>query len=101
MDTLHNTTATYDDFMRMPEGAPYQLINGRLIHTPSRTVRHQTILMNLIVEIKNHLLANDLGDRLVSYVDVKLSDNDVFQPDIVFISRERASIIHERVDGAP
>jgi Uma2 family endonuclease len=28
METKHLTSATYDDYMRLPEGAPYELIAG-------------------------------------------------------------------------
>ena len=40
--------------------------------------------------------------RVASPIDVYLSDTDVFQPDIVFISNERLNIIHSNgLQGAP
>ena len=34
---------TYEDYAKLPEGAPYQLIGGELIMTPAPTPYHQRI----------------------------------------------------------
>lgn len=39
---------TYADYALLPEGAPYQLIGGKLVMTPAPTTYHQTISMRLI-----------------------------------------------------
>jgi hypothetical protein len=38
---------TYDDYVKLPEGAPYQLIEGRLVVTPVPSTYHQDISMKL------------------------------------------------------
>jgi Uma2 family endonuclease len=48
------------------------------------------------------VIAHDLGEVFVSPYDVILSDHDVAQPDVLFISNERSGIITEaNVQGAP
>lgn len=101
MDKTNTTPATYDDYMRLPEGAPYELIAGQLVHEPSPTFKHQSIVNILATEFTIFVRANNHGHIVTSPIDVKLSERDVFQPDIVFISHERATNIRERIDGAP
>lgn len=38
---------TYDDYQRLPEGAPYELIHGHLVVSPSPTVQHQRLVRAL------------------------------------------------------
>ena len=47
-------------------------------------------------------VVHDLGKILIAPLDVVLSDEDVLQPDILFVSRGRLGIITDRnVQGAP
>lgn len=101
MRTKQTTSATYEDYMRLREGAPYQLIAGQLVHEPAPTWQHQSIVNTIGTRLTNHIWAHNLGHVVQAPIDVKLSDADVFQRDIVFISHERASIIRGHVDGAP
>lgn len=39
---------TYEDYARLPEGAPYQLIAGKLVMTPSPSTVHQLVLVRLL-----------------------------------------------------
>jgi Uma2 family endonuclease len=91
---------TYADYQQLPEGAPYQLINGSLVMAPSPATRHQRIVAYLYRSLYNH--APDRGEVLFAPMDVKLSDTDVLQPDLMFVSESRLDRIGEQViDGAP
>ncbi len=81
--------ATIEDYELLPEGAPYQLINGELIMSPSPTYFHQTITTNILLTLGNFVKSNDLGRIVSAPLDVRLSDRDVFQPDLVFVRKER------------
>jgi Uma2 family endonuclease len=35
---------TYDDYQQLPEGAPYELIQGQLVMPPAPSVQHQRIV---------------------------------------------------------
>ena len=42
---------TYSDYEKLPEGAPYQLIEGELVMTPAPTPYHQRISRKDIAKI--------------------------------------------------
>ncbi len=93
---------TYEDYAKLPEGAPYQLIGGELVMTPSPTPYHQEISRKLAFKIVSFLEKNNLGTLYYAPLDVFLSDGDVYQPDIIFISRKRLEIIgKKKIEGAP
>ena len=93
---------TAKDYFNLPEGSPYQLIEGELIMTPSPLTEHQAILRNLGVLIANHVKKNKLGYVYYAPIDVYLDNKNAYQPDIIFISNENKDIIKKRgVDGPP
>lgn len=75
----------------LPEGAPYQLIEGELIMAPSPNTRHQIISSNIFEKIRH--FTKNYGICLYSPIDVYLDDENAFQPDVVFIFNERKEII--------
>ncbi len=90
------------DYEKLPEGAPFQLINGELIMNPAPHFFHQKIVMRLATKLFSFVDSKELGEVVASPVDVYLSDTEIYQPDIVFISKERLSIIVDgRIKGAP
>ncbi|MBE3586901.1 Uma2 family endonuclease [Desulfofundulus thermocisternus] len=93
---------TYEDYCRLPEGSPYQLIGGELVMTPSPTPYHQMVSMKLELKMAGYVLEKGLGVVLYAPVDVYLEETETYQPDIIYISNERLSIIEEkRINGAP
>ena len=73
-----------------------------MILAPSPTTKHQRILLKLLRSLSAILVDRDLGLIWSAPLDVVLSDYDVAQPDILFVSNERASIITEaNIQGAP
>jgi Uma2 family endonuclease len=100
VDTTKNYNAL--DYFNLPEGSPYQLIEGELIMTPSPNTYHQAISRNLELVIFDHVEKNELGFAFDAPIDVYLDDNNAYQPDIIFISKENKSIIKEKgILGAP
>ena len=93
---------TYEDYAKLPEGAPYQLINGKLIMTPAPAIYHQKLIGRIFIELAQYVNKNSLGEVILSPVDVYLSDTETYQPDIIFVSTNQLSIIGEqKVEGAP
>ncbi len=100
MPAVKEKKQTIKDYKLLPEGAPYQLIEGELIMTPAPNPRHQFISGNLFEKIRQ--FTRGLGVVFYSPVDIYLSEENAFQPDIVFISGERRHIIKEDgIYGAP
>jgi Uma2 family endonuclease len=93
---------TYHDYSALPEGAPYQLIDGELLVSPAPSLFHQRIVMRLALLLGPHIAVGKLGELLAAPVDVILSDEDTVQPDLVFVSAARKGLLHrEGIRGAP
>ncbi|MCP5502848.1 MAG: Uma2 family endonuclease [Leptospiraceae bacterium] len=88
-------------FELLPEMAPYQLIEGRIIFMYSPSFRHQQVSMNLSYLIKNFLMENPIGEVVTAPLDVRLDEKNVVQPDILFVSIRRSNIIERKIMGAP
>ena len=102
MQAVEKKVYTYEDYAQLPEGAPYQLIDGELVMSPSPTPTHQRILRHLSVALHLFVKEHDLGEILFAPMDVYLSDIDTPQPDLLFIAKARLDIIGEKyIEGAP
>ena len=89
---------TYDDYCDMPDdGNRYEIIDGALYMAPSPHPRHQRILFNLVMLLSPFVTGNNaVGEALFAPVDVIFDREDVFQPDLIFISRDRLNIVSDR-----
>lgn len=93
---------TVNDYMTTPPDKRYQLLDGELILAPAPTTRHQRILINLLQALDAFVRANGVGEVFLSPCDVVLSSYDVVQPDLLFVSHARSSIVTEaNLQGAP
>src|SRR5436309_8842113 len=94
---------TRHDYQEMPEGPPYfQVVEGELVMSPSPNMFHQDIAGRIYAMILQFLEKKPLGEVFISPLDVFLSDVNVFQPDVIFVSNARRSILTEHgIEGAP
>lgn len=95
---------TADEFEKLPVGPPYpELINNILVMPPSPEFIHQDISISLSSKLHLYVRDNKLGLVLNAPMDVRFDDDNVFQPDILFISNERLGIIEDgrKIKGAP
>ncbi|MFQ5708824.1 MAG: Uma2 family endonuclease [bacterium] len=94
---------TYDDYLQLIEdGKRYEVIHGELIMTPALFTIHQRTSLNIVELLLQFIKKNKVGEVLFAPVDVVLSDDNVVQPDILFVAKDRAHIITERnVSEAP
>ena len=89
-------------FKQLPEGTRVQLIENNLIMSPAPLFVHQEVLMEIIFHLQSFIRQNELGKIVVAPIDVYLDKKDAFQPDIIFISKERLNIIRKNgIYGAP
>jgi Uma2 family endonuclease len=91
------------EYFTLPEGPPwFELVGGELIMSPSPGRFHQEIVGNIHLVLASHVRATKAGWVLLSPSDVELSEEDVYEPDIYFVRRERAAILNDRgARGAP
>lgn len=70
--------------------------------SPSPSFFHQTIIQNLSDLLSPYVRDRGLGKVRLAPLDFYLDDHNVYQPDVIFISSARASIIQpDGVHGAP
>jgi Uma2 family endonuclease len=95
---------TYDDFLLFPDdGKRHELIDGEHYVTPSPSLRHQAISGRLYLLIGNWLPDHPYGRIFYAPLDVLFSRFDVVEPDLLYVSNERAPelLSGQHVTGAP
>jgi Uma2 family endonuclease len=94
---------TRADYEKMPEGPPYfQVIEGDLIMSPSPKTFHQYITGNIHTMLASYLKRRPIGIVILAPLDVFLTDVNIYQPDVMMILKQRASIITDHgLEGAP
>ncbi len=93
---------TYEDYLKLEDDKRYEIIEGELIETPAPSVTHQRLVKRLLKLLDEFVEKKSLGEVFVSPIDVILSDTNVVQPDLVFVSKERSDIVQNRgIFGAP
>lgn len=94
---------TYEDYLRLPDdGKRYEVLEGVLHVVPSPTVRHQRISRELGFQIFQYVSQHGVGEVFYAPLDIVFSHTSVAQPDLVYVSRERQSVITEKhIAGAP
>ena len=93
---------TVEDYRATPEATRCQLVAGELIMAPSPNCAHQAITGNLYFFLREHVAKRDLGQVYIAPFDVYLSEHDVVQPDVLFVSRANVGLVHDDgVHGGP
>lgn len=94
---------TWDDYVLFPEdGMRHELIDGEHYVTPAPFLRHQEIVGRLHLAIGMYLMTHPIGRVFVAPLDVILSKFDVVEPDLLYVSNERApELLKDWVRGAP
>lgn len=96
---------TYEDYLIWDLESPdkrYELIGGEFFMVPAPNMWHQTVSREIEFRIVCLLKETELGEVFYAPCDVVLSDEDVVQPDIIFVSKENFHIITEdNIKGSP
>jgi Uma2 family endonuclease len=97
------TKLTYDDYLRFPDdGLRHEIIEGEHYVTPSPVTRHQRILLTLSHLLQTYLDQHAIGEIFFAPFDVLLSEYNVFVPDLIYLSQERAHLLTAKnLQGAP
>ena len=87
---------TYEDYCNAPEDVRYELLDGELVVVPSPKEIHQRIQVAIGLALALFVQNNALGRFYFAPFDILFTDNDVVQPDLIFVSNERSGIRRHR-----
>jgi Uma2 family endonuclease len=100
------TRINASEYYQLPEYTQHdliQLINGEVIIGMPPILKHQAIVREILVMLT--LLARKLGGKAFdSPIEVRLDDDNVFEPDVLYIQADNLAITQQdekRIIGAP
>ncbi len=102
--TTQTQRLTYDEYLAGPEiKARYDIVDGEIFMPPSPSLEHQTILLRLVLLVHQFASENQLGQVRFAPLDVIIRREPLRtrQPDLLFVSNERAGILGQVIEGAP
>lgn len=94
---------TYKDFLTFPlDGIRREIVEGEVLVTPAPSIRHQDLVLRLCYALEEHIRGHGGGRVFVSPLDVRLSEHDVVEPDVIFVAEDALSVIRDKfILGAP
>lgn len=93
---------TYQDYLQLGDETRCEIVGGELLMTPSPELDHQEVSRNLEFAMWQYVKEKALGKVFYAPVDVILDEENVVQPDIVFVSEANAKILHKKgIMGSP
>jgi Uma2 family endonuclease len=95
---------TTDEYLGSYEtNRPRELDYGMVREPPAPFFSHQLVVLKIARLLADYVEASGLGQIGIAPLDVVLdADRDlIVQPDVLFVSRDRTSIIRNQVWGAP
>jgi len=102
---MATTTArlTYQDLQQISaDRNRYELIEGEIFVSAAPNTEHQRKSFRLSRILAEHAEEYDLGEVFIAPYDVVLDESTVLEPDIVFVSKARQSIVTRAcIVGAP
>lgn len=76
-------------FNMLPEGTLCEVIENQLYMAPPPNEPHQRTLIHLVVKLESYVQQHQLGETRVALYGVYLDNENVIEPDILFISNEK------------
>ena len=73
----------------------YELIEGEKFMAPSPGFGHVNVTANLVTIIGGYARINKLGVAIADNFDVHFPDGNLFKPDFIFVSAEKAKILFQ------
>jgi Uma2 family endonuclease len=92
---------TYEQLLNSSDETnhPEERWEGALVKAPSPDAFHQDVTLSLAMRLRTFVQVNDSGKVYISPLDMVLSPYQVVQPDILFVARERLSLIKRVLHG--
>jgi Uma2 family endonuclease len=86
---------TWRDYLAIPEdpGRRHEIVDGELHVTAAPRFRHQEVVTNIIRTLGPAVARKGLGVVVAGPLAVRLHDELVLEPDVVFVRRDRMDIV--------
>ena len=98
---IDNAVLTYEDYRNTPDDQRYELLDGALVVLPTPNIAHQRAVGDLSFALHDFVREKRVGAAFLR-VAVVLSDTNVVEPDITFVSASRMDIVEtDNIRGAP
>ena len=91
MATITTISGAQFDAMPYEEGRQWELVNGELISVSSPTPRHQDIVFEILLAVRQYLRQGRTAGLACADVEFALSDNDRVRPDVAVVLGEKAA----------
>ena len=102
MANVNAIILTYEDYRNVPGDERYELLDGELVMIAAPNIAHQIVTDDLFLLLQDFVKSNKLGRVFSAPTDVVLSDTNVVQPDMTFVSASRKGIVGpDNIQGTP
>ncbi len=98
-DSIPKSHVTWDMYQAFPDDERWEIIDGVPYSMSSPSLHHQTLVGNLHVMLRERFKGKPCR-VLLSPFDVKLSEQDIVQPDLLVVCVE-SKLRKGHVDGPP
>jgi Uma2 family endonuclease len=99
---IRSARLTFRDYLLLPEdGLRHELIGGEHFVSPSPGLKHQLAIGNLHWSLGTFIRERRLGLLVLAPFDVVFSEEDVVEPDLLFVARGREVLGEKNAHGAP
>lgn len=94
---------TYEDYAAIPDdGRRHEIIDGEHYVNPAPGTKHQLVSVRLLVALYSHVTSHKLGHVFHAPFDVVLSEHNIVEPDLIYVSNDRTHIITKKnIQGSP
>lgn len=89
-----------DSFLKLPAPHRFELSQGRLELLPMPTWTHQLLIFFLVKALHHYLEKNDVGRAACAPLYVRLWEDEIRQPDVVFCFHNRITDYNATQTGA-
>ena len=94
MPAIAKQVWTIEEVEQLVDGRPgltprYELVDGALLVTPGPSRRHQRIVLELAVLIRDYVRRNRLGELVISPSAIRLTPDTRFEPDLYVVPAEQ------------
>jgi Uma2 family endonuclease len=96
------TKWTYADYARLPDdGNRYEVLDGKVLTTPSPSASHQMIAEALYFRLREYIRDHQLG-RMIWDLDLLFVSGQFLRPDMMFVpNAERHRLLDRGMEGIP